>query len=106
MPRRFGRPESERGCPKRSGLGSDNSSTGGVGVDVGVGGSPAATTSLPASVPAGEHQLVTDARNRWNVAVLRCSDAIVGALYGSSGSGGGGVATKDTAKEGVETRDS
>lgn len=47
--------------------------------------------------------MVTDARNWWNAAVLQCSETIVGALYGSSGSGS---ATKDAAKENGETRES
>ena len=42
---------------------------------------------------------MTDARNKWNAAVLRCSDTIVSALYGSG-------AAKEKAERDSETRDS
>ncbi|CAM9985880.1 unnamed protein product [Pylaiella littoralis] len=100
MPRRFGPFGSKQSYAKGSGLGSDSSSSGGGGSLT-----PTSTPSSAAPASAGEHQLVTDAHNWWNAAVLRCSDTIVGALYGRGRSGSGG-ATKDTAIEGGETRES
>eukprot|EP00903_Cladosiphon_okamuranus_P007165 g6957.t1 len=72
-PRRFGRPGNKWGCPGGSGLDSGSSSSSGGDF-----------LPPPPPTPQGEHQLVTEARNKWNAAVLRCSDAIVGALYGSA----------------------
>lgn len=74
-PRNFRQPKSERRCPQK---------------EVGGGGhfgSPtplSGATSLPSSssTPSTEHDLVSDARKKWNAGVLRCADAVVGALYG------------------------
>ncbi|CAM9780034.1 unnamed protein product [Ectocarpus sp. 12 AP-2014] len=87
MPRQFGRPKGERGgCPRGSSLNSETSR----GV----------VSGLPETAPAGEHHLVTDARTKWNAAVLRCSDTIFSALYGRGG------ATEGKAKGGDEPLDS
>ncbi|CAB1102754.1 unnamed protein product [Ectocarpus sp. CCAP 1310/34] len=85
--RKFGRPKGERGgCPSGSSLNSETRR----GV----------VSGLPEPAPAGEHHLVTDARTKWNAAVLRCSDAVFSALYGRGG------ATEGNAKGGDEPRDS
>lgn len=87
MRRQFGRPNSERGdCPLSSSFDSEMSR--------------GAVSGLPAPAPSGEHHLVTDARTKWNSAVVRCSDAIFSALYGHGG------ATEGKAKGDDEARDS
>lgn len=87
MPRQFGRPKGERGgCPRGSSLDSETSR--------------GFVSGLPEPAPAGEHHLVTDARTKWNAAVLRCSDTVFSALYDRGG------ATEGKAKGGDERRDS
>ncbi|CAN0057486.1 unnamed protein product [Ectocarpus sp. 4 AP-2014] len=81
------RPKGERGgCPRTSSLDSETSR----GV----------VSGLPEPAPAGEHHLVTNARIKWNAAVLRCSDTVFSALYGRGG------ATEGKAKGDDEPRDS
>lgn len=45
----------------------------------------AAPSDAQSSANLPEHRLVTDARKKWNAAVMRGSDAVVGVVYGRRG---------------------
>lgn len=77
MSGQIGRRRRDRASRHDTGSGSDSS---GIG---------SGRMSPPHSV--GDHDVVKNAQDKWNAAVFKCSEVIVGALYGGKGGGDEGA---------------